>query len=126
MTEEEKALNTHRLCSQGKVVLAATDAGFLGEFSGGRGIATTMQAAINKRQTENTTQGFLPRSQLTLRAHFSKPLLDVTSDRQSVAFHNKNSKIKFSSKSRYSHERTGSSETLWLCWLQKLEAGEGR
>lgn len=56
MKEEEKALNTHRLCSQGKAALAATDAGFLGGFSGGRGISTTVQTALNKRQTENTTQ----------------------------------------------------------------------
>lgn len=54
--EEEKALNTHRLCSQGKSALTATDTGFLGGFLGGTGIATTVQAALNKRQMENTTQ----------------------------------------------------------------------
>lgn len=49
------------------------------DFRGGRGIATIVQGcSLAKGRRRNATQGVLPRSQLTSRAHFRKPLLKVS------------------------------------------------
>lgn len=94
---------------------------FLGGFSGGRGIATTVQAALTKRKTprrDSCLVGSWQRGHISANLSWRLPVTD------NLSFSTRsNSDVKFSSKSRRGHEHTGSSESLWLCWLQK---GEGR